>query len=299
LEFGKLLKRMQTKLNHHPPRLSSDAEFDSLNRAFRFYRTCLSDPYPLHWHDFFEMSLIIKGTGNHYLNGSEQTIGPGSIFFLTPVDLHTIDPLGESLWLYNLIFSDNLISEKLRDFMLTNMGDQSLTATLTGEQFKEIRTEYEWIENEIQAYLPGQDILVHSAIERMLILIYRQAISTKNNGTAIQNLHPGLRKALYYMQHHFREPLLLNEVASRANLAPRYFSELFHTQTGQTYQAYLQELRVRFARKLLVSTQLPITEVYLRSGFGSFSQFNRVFRQQYNHAPREYRQSLQELTKAK
>ncbi|WP_082593398.1 AraC family transcriptional regulator [Paenibacillus sp. Soil766] len=52
------------------------------------------------------------------------------------------------------------------------------------------------------------------------------------------------------MQHHFREKLTLHEVAARVNLSPNYFSEQFRKETGITFQSYMLEIRLDYARSL-------------------------------------------------
>jgi YesN/AraC family two-component response regulator len=58
------------------------------------------------------------------------------------------------------------------------------------------------------------------------------------------------------MQHHFRENLSLQDVARQVQLAPNYFSECFRKSVGVSYQYYLQELRISFARTLLRASAL-------------------------------------------
>ena len=51
--------------------------------------------------------------------------------------------------------------------------------------------------------------------------------------------------------------------------------------------------RVRNVQSLLVSTQMPITEVAAPCGFNSFSQFNRVFRKHTGLSPSQFRKQNQ------
>jgi transcriptional regulator GlxA family with amidase domain len=94
-----------------------------------------------------------------------------------------------------------------------------------------------------------------------------------------------LRAAVLYVDRHFREPLSLAAVAAHAHLSPNYFSERFRQYTGTSFQAYLQDCRLRFARSLLASTSLSVSDVCHAAGFNSLSHFGRAFRRRYGAAP--------------
>jgi AraC-like DNA-binding protein len=94
-----------------------------------------------------------------------------------------------------------------------------------------------------------------------------------------------------YVDRHFREPISLAAAAARAHLSPNYFSERFRDFTGQPFQVYLQERRLRVARSLLASTKLSVTEVCHAAGFNSLSHFGRAFRRRYGVPPSARRDS--------
>jgi len=78
-------------------------------------------------------------------------------------------------------------------------------------------------------------------------------------------------------------------LAKLACMNPSAFSRFFKQSTGRTVSAYLTELRIGLACRLLRDTGDSILEISLNSGFGNLSNFNRRFRQNRNMAPRNYR----------
>ena len=56
-----------------------------------------------------------------------------------------------------------------------------------------------------------------------------------------------LRRALRYVERHFREPLTLAQVAAVAHLSPHWFSEQFRRATGESFQSFLKRRRLQFA----------------------------------------------------
>jgi len=83
--------------------------------------------------------------------------------------------------------------------------------------------------------------------------------------------------------------LSLARAAAEAGMAPASFSRFFRRATGRTFISYVNELRIGRACRLLLETELTITEIAYRVGFNNLSNFNRRFRQIRDQAPREYR----------
>jgi AraC-like DNA-binding protein len=83
---------------------------------------------------------------------------------------------------------------------------------------------------------------------------------------------------------------MLEDASKQARLAPNYFSDVFRRATGISFQHYLQELRISFARSLLRASSLPVTDICYASGFRTLTHFERVFKQKYGLTPRAYRQ---------
>jgi transcriptional regulator GlxA family with amidase domain len=61
--------------------------------------------------------------------------------------------------------------------------------------------------------------------------------------------------------------------------------------TGQTLIERLTELRVNYAKELLLQSTLSITEISLQVGYSSFSHFSKVFKTAVDVSPSDYRRS--------
>lgn len=54
---------------------------------------------------------------------------------------------------------------------------------------------------------------------------------------------------------------------------------MFRKYTGKTYSEYLTELKLDYSKKLLLTTDLSITDICFSSGFSSVSNFLKAFKQ--------------------
>jgi AraC-like DNA-binding protein len=103
-----------------------------------------------------------------------------------------------------------------------------------------------------------------------------------------------VNRAIDYMEENFRESLTLGEVAKSAFLSPAYFSHVFREATSTCFAHYLQQIRVREAKRLLRKTDRTVTAIAFDSGFNNLSHFNRVFRKLEGVSPTQYRSQRKE-----
>jgi AraC-like DNA-binding protein len=97
-----------------------------------------------------------------------------------------------------------------------------------------------------------------------------------------------------FLKANFRKPLDVEELARIAKLSVRQFERKFQTTFQTNPRSYLMRMRVIRACELLTSSNLPITEVALESGFYDHSDFSRQFRKHMGQSPTVYR-SLKSL----
>lgn len=94
-----------------------------------------------------------------------------------------------------------------------------------------------------------------------------------------------------YVRNHYAGPIDVARLARHAGLSAGHLSRLFHRSTGLRLVDYVARVRLEHAREALAGTSRPITEIAHACGFGSLSQFNRLFRRVTGHSPRELRRA--------
>lgn len=102
-----------------------------------------------------------------------------------------------------------------------------------------------------------------------------------------------IRDCVDYIDAHYAEPLTLIGEAKRLSVSDSYLSNRFVKETGMNFVEYVNQVRIQYARMLLVQLQLPIQRIAELCGFTSSNYFARVFRQIEGETPREYRKKRQ------
>ena len=92
-----------------------------------------------------------------------------------------------------------------------------------------------------------------------------------------------------YIQAHFRENINREEVAAIAYITPNYLSKQFHNKKGMNLREYINQIRIEEAKRLLLTTNLSVSEVAGLSGYENISYFSTVFRKHTGMSPIDWR----------
>lgn len=95
-----------------------------------------------------------------------------------------------------------------------------------------------------------------------------------------------------YLQEHLEEEVSLSVLAEEFHLNPQYISQLFKNEIGVGFLAYLTNIRMEKAKKLLLSTSLPIAEIAQKTGYGDYRVFTKVFKKAEGITPSQYRREF-------
>ena len=84
----------------------------------------------------------------------------------------------------------------------------------------------------------------------------------------------------------------VESVADRMALSRSQLNRKMVAITGQNSQTYIMRLRLSYAKRLLKSdVTMPIGDVAQRCGFEDVAYFSRIFKQQFDMTPSQYRKS--------
>ena len=90
-------------------------------------------------------------------------------------------------------------------------------------------------------------------------------------------------------QNLFRSDIALGDVAAAIGISPIRLSRLLHARTGLGFREYLNRLRLDYATRLLLTSEISVEEVARQCGYNYASYFIRIFEKQYGLSPTRYR----------
>jgi len=245
-------------------------------------RRYVTETFPLHWHDFFEIEIILGGKGEHKLNGNTYSLEKGDMYLLTPTDYHEVIP-HDGVEIFNIMFHENLLSEDFLDIVSGYNGDIMLK--LGEGDFEAVVMLCSLLNKEYSEESPYREVFIKNLMQCLIIQILRKT-DIGSKGTKKESGH--LQKAIQYIHLHFKDNPSLKDVAKIAGTNPNYFSTRFKEETGVGYSEYLNKRKLKYAKQLLKTSSLSVTEICYASGFASLSNFMRVFKEKTGQSPSQY-----------
>lgn len=102
-----------------------------------------------------------------------------------------------------------------------------------------------------------------------------------------------LKKPVKFIREHYMEKIGMTVLAERSHLSISALERRFKKYLGITPQAYITQVRLENAKRLLVETTLPISVIGDKVGFSDPSYFSRKFHRMFEELPSEFRQNFQ------
>ena len=239
----------------------------------------------LHGHHHFLITLITRGSGVQTLNGRDIPFSRGYMFILSPADFHknTLAD-GESYDYYGVKFPYELLDKRLAGVcaldklpIAQKVSDSAFE--VASEIFKRLIEESESGSERI-----ANKIYLQTMVEQLVIIALREY--SENESTQQSAF---LNRALGYLYSNFHENISVSDAAEHMGYTPNYFNTVFKNSVGVPFGKYLRDMRLTYAANLLCSSDLPITEAALESGFKSSAQFSHSFHEKFGKSPKEYR----------
>lgn len=139
-------------------------------------------------------------------------------------------------------------------------------------------------ERAMQAYGTKEELL--AAVEHCLKMF--EALSGPGAGQKA-GTERRIKDVLRYLEENLYKMISRREAAKYVFLNEDYFSRAFRKETGMGYKEYVLKLKMEYAGKLLTHTELSVTTIASKVGYGNYNNFTQMFRKVVGVTPTEYR----------
>ena len=103
-----------------------------------------------------------------------------------------------------------------------------------------------------------------------------------------------IHSIMRFMQEHLKEDVSLSMLSDEFHMNPQYISQLFKSEMGVGFLAYLTNIRMEHAKKLLLASSLSIGEISEESGYGDYRVFTKAFKKSEGVTPSQFRRDFLE-----
>ncbi len=253
-------------------------------------RFVLNGDYQYHEHEFYEVVVVLGGSGIHSSPLGEQILSVGDAFFLRPGAWHAYLSC-QQLEVFNCYFAPELLkyelSWTLNDQILGHLmwtGTRAGTHGLVSAKLSTIAVQ------KAEAHLLA--LLEATALSQRIarLLLFLGLIAKATPETAQSKVyHPAVLRGVQMLEANPLQPWTLTELAEALHVAPSYLSRLFQQHLGIPPMAYLTHWRAERAAALLLGTTRSISQIAEEVGWSDANYFSRRFKKHFGISASDYR----------
>ncbi|MGI6538520.1 MAG: AraC family transcriptional regulator [Caldicoprobacterales bacterium] len=264
----------------------------------------------MHRHEYMQINYVYQGKAEHVINNQKFDIIKGDIFVIPPFIPHQIGAPGNlSAQIVEFEFMPEFINPNFDDIKNAEsyLDFAYIEPFLVSENLVKprlnliggLQIEVEKILNEaIREYeqkKPGYVLLIKSLLLHLLVLVGREFktnLEISETHSIYDRHREAIQMAVEYIDTHYQEDLMVEDVARISSLSPSYFARLFKSITLKTFTEYLSGVRISKALVLLRETDKKVIDICYECGFNNVNHFNRVFKQRVGISPLTYREMM-------
>ena len=250
---------------------------------------------PLHFHYYLEIAYCVEGCGMLSSNNRFYEVGAGDITIAAANILHTTraKDCTQTRCVNLYVDLEDLLKLFPRGEMRTNLNvvNESLQDIycLRGENHADIV----WLVGEIvrlnQEKAQNYKAQTIGLLYALVFKIY-DIFAEKKGQTGMVGQLP-IMPAIEYIYEHYMEPVKVKDLAKICHFSESHFRKVFLEMKGMQPMEYLNSIRIREARRMLLNSTDTIRVIGEKCGYSSVTTFERNFKQRTGMLPSQWRES--------
>jgi len=251
-----------------------------------------------HSHDDYEIYYLLDGFRHYFIKDKIYDIKKGDLVFVEKNEIHKTFDAGAPyhqriLVTFKKSYLNNILVEaKDYDLLACFHGNTNVLRLNINEQ-KFIENLLYKIIAEDTHQVDSSPIYLKIMLTEFLILVERLFKNAPSYQIETTNLtHKRISEIIVYINKNYVENLTLDFLSKHFFISTYYLSRTFKKVTGLNLNQYVNTIRIKEAEKLLFDTDLNITNISEKVGYGSITHFGRVFKSITGVSPLKYKNIL-------
>ena len=250
--------------------------------------------YP-HRHDFFEVLYLMKGSGFHVIDANKYEIQPPCVFFMSPGQAHKLE-LSSDIEGYIFIFTADFyllnqsnqnsliefpffytLHQENPPLLLVNENDIRFLETLFRQAISETKNSHDFTLELLRSVL---DVILTTCAARYKV---NENLLNKGKGQIL------VKRFFHLIEENNQKNLSMSDYARMIGVTPNHLTQTVKQLTGKTSTQIIKAKQLLEIKRLLVHTNLNVSEIANQLNFEDQSYFTKFFRRETGITPLQYR----------
>lgn len=256
--------------------------------------------FPLHFHEEFELNLILNAPG------AKRIVGD-NIEEIADMELVLIGPNLSHVWTTHQCKSEEITEvtiqwhKDLFDDKMLRRNQLSFIRKMFERSVRGILFPRETIEKVYKRILDIDQLQGFDSVLELMSILHDLSSSksmrilsdgTFNNDQVMNYNSRRIDKAFEFMNANFYKAITLKDLSKLVSMTEVSFSRFIKKRTGNTFIDSLNEIRLGHATRMLIETTHSVSEISYKCGFNNISNFNRLFKKKKHCTPKEFRENF-------
>lgn len=244
-----------------------------------------------HFHTAAEVMKVLEGEVTLFIGTVQEVCKKGDIIFIPPSVIHEVISDTDTSAIQGITFEFSLLKFPGMDMaledLLNNRKIIDYIFRASDGHYSELDMCFGHLTAIYGTYTLSNKMEMLSYLLSMTSCLLR-AYGLEQD-VAADSSYDRMKPVLDYVENHFQEKIYISRLSGILHTCDDQLIRLFKAVTGRTPVAYIMDLRMEAAMKMLSSSDLPVAEIAYRTGFSNTNYMNRVFKKKIGVTPGAYR----------
>ncbi|MBC7451686.1 MAG: helix-turn-helix domain-containing protein [Cytophagales bacterium] len=259
---------------------------------FEYFATDIEHLKNSHRHDFHAFIFVLSGSGSHIIDFIEYPLKANRCFYISYGQIHAWKSL-KSVTGYVLLFTDDFYNaiytgnELIKSDKLLSC--LSIFTDIPKSNVNEWTLLFEQIQNEFNTKTAEWKLVICLLLKVLVLKIRRLGDDELFTNEILKSSYHIIVQYKEMINEYFVSYKTPKEYAALLNITPNYLSNVCKRITGQPAGELIKDRIVLEAKRLIIHTQLTISEITYQLGFKNKSHFGKYFKKYTSLSPDQFR----------
>lgn len=256
-------------------------------------------PLRYHYHEYTELLFGRHGRATVYAGSKRYLLSPGDMVIIHSHDPHDVVGLDEGCYYTVIKFLPEILLSGAQTYseyiyallLMESMEDKQIFFPAAELKDSGLEARFSRLIEEWNGRQFGYQLSLRADVSAVFLYILRRW--REKNQSLLDNVQTGqrgvlLQKAISFVAAHYAD-LTEERAAAACGVSPSYLSRTFTAGMKQSFGSYVLSVRLREAKRLLLTSEDNVTEIAAALGFSSSAYFTARFRMATGETPLAFR----------